>query len=213
MPNLNPACPLAGDRGRPRFYFGRFTEDDIWCGEAQLIDDINLQRAAMCGPVFLSRLYQGLGAPVEQVHAAMEAGEYEKVPDPSLELQEGQYRVVPEDDSRIEVYLRRSHYGWSMIGLNQECDKLLCLASRGYPGKRLGHVLESAAGKMVVAGAYDALLMDEGDDVFQIAALGGPGAAARVAGGAAPLDMTVPLLADEIRRTRLRATFIFARRK
>ena len=50
--------------------------------------------------------------------------------------------------------------------------------------------------------------IDEGADVFQTALLGQNGPRARMVGGGPDLDMTVPL-----KRTRLRATFIFARQR
>lgn len=205
MPNLNPLGPLGGQGDRPRFYFGGATSDDIWFGEAQLIDDVNLQRAAMCGPVLLSRLYEGLGASVDQVKGAMKDGAYEEVVEPWLELERGQYRFVPEDDTRVEVFYRRSCYGWSMVGLD-EGGRVLCLACQGNPRARTGHTLEAAARRLLDAGARDALLIDEGFDAFQAVLLGGSGPKVRVAGGGPELDEIVPL-----RRTRLRATFLFAR--
>ncbi|MBI3800882.1 MAG: hypothetical protein HY268_28395 [Deltaproteobacteria bacterium] len=211
MPNLNPRTPLpsvAGDPGRPRFYFGRVTQDDIWFGEAQLLNDVNLQRAAMTGPVFFSRLYEGLGASVEQVRGAMQLAEYTEVSDPRLELAQGEFRFVPEDDTQVEMYLRRSTYGWTIIGLNKTNDKILALACEGNPATRTGHILEEAARKLKEAGAPNALLVDEGADVFQTALLGHNLPKVKVAGGGPELDMTVPL-----KRTRLRATFIFARKK
>lgn len=62
--------------------------------------------------------------------------------------------------------------------------------------------------ELLNAGAHNALLMDEGADVFQEALLGLGGPKAKIAGGGPDLDITVPL-----KRTRLRATVIFARRK
>jgi hypothetical protein len=217
MPNLNPkdTLPITDetgaqrfDTGRPRFYFGRATEDDIWLGEAQLIHDVNLQRAAMMGPVFLSRLYEGLGVSVEQMRGAMVLAGYQEITDPRKELDEGEYRFVREDDTQVEVYLRRNTYGWTMIGLTEKQDKLLCLACEGNPARREGHVLEKAACKLRQAGAHNALLIDEGADVFQVALLGHNLPKVKVAGNGPELDVTVPL-----KRTRLRATFIFARRK
>lgn len=209
MPNLNPTTLLfTGDPGRPRFYFGRVTHDDIWFGEAQLINDVNLQRAAMTGPIFLSRLHEGLGASVEQVRGAMRLARYTEVPDSRIELLEGEFRFVPEDDMQVEVYLRRNTYGWTMIGLTRGNDKILCLACEGDPATRTGHVLEEAASKLRAAGAHNAFLMDEGADVFQLALLGLSGPKATVAGGGPTLDITVSL-----KRTRLRAMFLFARRK
>lgn len=208
MPNINPDTPLFnGDPGRPRFYFGRMQHADVWFGEAQLLDDTNLQRAACAGPIFLSRLYRGMGASVEQIRGAMQIAGYREVTNPRQPLGVGEYRFVPEDDTLVEVYLKRNTYGWTMIGLSRENDKILCLACEGVPGVT-GHILENAANKLICAGAYNGLLIDEGADVFQMALLGLSGPKAKVAGGGPDLDITVPL-----KRTRLRATFIFARRK
>ena len=212
LPNLNPPDPLpgvSGDLGRPRFYFGNSTEDDIWFGEAQLLKDINLQRAAMEGPIFLSRLYQGLGSSVEQIRGAMALAEYDEVLDSRQELTVGQYRFVPEDNRQVEVYLKRNLYSWTMIGLNAEKDAILSLACQGdpRPGKRKGYVLEEAVEKLREAGAENALLIDEGADVFQIAPPSN-GKQVKVAGGSTDLHAILPLL-----RTRLRATLIFAKRR
>jgi hypothetical protein len=134
----NTSQPRQLDGGRPRFYFGCVTQDDIWFGEAQLINDVNLQRAAMTGPIFLSRLYEGLGASVEQVKGAMQLARYTEVTDSRKELDKGEFRFVPEDDTQVEVYLRRNTYGWTMIGLNETNDKTLCLACEGNPATRTG---------------------------------------------------------------------------
>ncbi len=212
MPNLNPKKSLEVkvqtkdtqttaqqiDTGRPRFYFGRTTHDDIWLGEAQFMDDVNLQRAAMQGPVFLSRLYQGLGASMDQVRGAMYGAGYTPPEDGRRELKRGEYRFASEDDALVEVFLKPNCYGWTMIGLNKACDEILCLASQGNPAADTGYSLAEAAEALRAAGAHNALLMDEGADVFQRVLLS----------EAKGLEDTVPLL-----RTRLRATFIFARER
>jgi len=69
-------------------------------------------------------------------------------------------------------------------------------------------MLEVAAEQLLKDGAHHVLLIDEGQDVFQKALLGLNGPKANVAGGGPPLDITVAL-----KRTRLRATFIFAQRR
>jgi hypothetical protein len=109
---------------------------------------------------------------------------------------------------QVEVYLRRNTYGWTMIGLTRGNDKILGLACEGDPATRTGHILEEAASKLRAVGAHNAFLMDEGADVFQLALLGLSGPKATVAGGGPTLDITVSL-----KRTRLRATFLFARRQ
>jgi len=199
MPNLNPNDNklFPADPGRPRFYFGQSQMYGIWFGEAQLLEDPNLQRAALSGPVFLSRLYQGLGASMEQIRGAMSRAGYREIEDPRKALEEGEYRFIPEDNNVVEVYFKRNTYAWTMIGLDKERKEILCLACEGKPGVE-GYTLEQAAEELLRRGAYNALLIDEGRDVFQKVQLDGPGA---------PLRVTIPL-----KRRRLRATFIFARK-
>ncbi len=226
LPNLNPNLPLpliSGrgrplrvnlDAGRPRRYFGRDQGDDIWFGEAQLINDINLQRAAMIGPVFLSRTYDGLGASLDQVRSAMglsPGGWYREVTDPRIPLRRGQYRVVPYDDTQIEVFLWRNKYPWSMIGMHQNGQEILCLACQADLGRYIGLTLEDAARCLQAAGARDALLIDEGQDVFQAALINAVGPVATVASGPPDLVVTIPL--GQNRGPRLRATFIFAKQR
>jgi hypothetical protein len=137
---------------------------------------------------------------------------YSEVTDPRAKLEEGQFRFLPDDDTQVEVYLRRNTYGWTMIGLTEKNDKVLCLACEGDPARHQKYTIEAAAGKLQEVGAHDALLMDEGVDVFQAALLGLTGPKAKVASGPPDLDITVPL--DLTRpRTRLRATFLFVREK
>ena len=113
---------------------------------------------------------------------------------------------MPEDDTHVEVYFRRSRYGWSLIGLPESSDRIFCLACEGDPAARRGHVLESAVSRLKAVGASDALLIDEGADVFQLVLLGSDRSKAKMATDGPGLDVMVPL-----KRTRLRATFIFAR--
>ena len=113
----------------------------------------------------------------------------------------------PGDDTWIEVHFKRNTYRWSMIGVNQAGDKVFALACEGIPGQ-MGYTLEEAAKELKTAGAYQALAIDGGQDVFQKVFLGMNGPKANVAGGGPPLDITVNL-----KRTRLRATYIFAKKK
>ncbi len=209
LPNLNPrdnsGLPNNGrlypeDSGRPRYYFDEWQTDDVWFGEAQLIADQNLQRAAMCGPVFLQRM----GASLPQISGALEQAKYVQITDPFHELRRGEFRFPAENASLVEVFLQRNTYGWTMVGLNHDATRLLCLACEGNPAAGTGHTLELAAEKLVQAGAHHALLFDEGADVFQAALLQSNYPKILVAGGD-ELDILLPL-----RRTRLRSTLIIA---
>jgi hypothetical protein len=200
LTNLNPDKPLADgkgweDQGRPRFYFGRQRLDDVWFGAAQLLADYNLRRAALDGSVELSRLYGGLGASVEQVRGAMRRIGYTEVEDPLESLEPGNYRFLPEDDSLVEVYLKRNTYSWTIIGVSKD-GKVYCLACKGKPGVE-GYAIEQAAEQLleIKCGVKDALFIDGGGDVFQKVRLEHGGT----------LEERI-----EIARRRLRAKFIFA---
>jgi hypothetical protein len=137
---------------------------------------------------------------VIQVREALVAFGYREQPDARAELAAGEFRFVPEDTSLVEVFLLRNRYGWTMIGLTKDGDSTLCLACEGDPHANRGHILASAAQRLIDAGAWNAVLIDEGADMFQAALLKG--------GGGPPLQATIPL-----KRTRLRATFVFGRRR
>ncbi len=231
MPNLNPKIENGkkklhrDDLGRPRFYFGKEQNDNVWFGEAQLLDNPNDQRAACCGPILLSRLYRGMGASVEQIRGAMFWEDYNEIHDNREPLKEGQYRFVPDDDSQVEVYFRRNTYRWTIIGLPKDGRKIFCFACEGEPdGKtETGFRLEDAAEELKEIGVHNALLIDEGYDVFQIALLKSGEQPKIKTCNSNDLDILVPSSGVEVdsmnpyqnvlKRNRLRATLIFAKKK
>lgn len=222
MPNLNPPKKLyERDRGRPRFYFGREQSEHVWFGEAELLSNPNTQKAACTGPVFLSRLYNGMGASIEQIRGAMTREGYKEIEDSREPLEEHQFRFVPEDDSLVEVYFRRNTYGWTMIGLPEDGKKIICLACQGKGDGKTGFKLEDAALELINCGVYNALVIDEGEDVFQVAYLGHKLPKIYTFNGKGSdyceLDILVPKIENpednQLNRNRLRATLIFARKE
>jgi len=222
MPNLNPSDKLyTRDRGRPRFYFGREQSENVWFGEAELLNNPNTQKAACTGPVFLSRLYNGMGASIEQIRGAMKREEYKEIEDSREPLVEHQFRFVPEDDSLVEVFFRRNTYGWTMIGLPEDGKKIICLACQGKGDGKTGFKLEDAARELINCGVYNALLMDEGEDAFQVADLGHKLPMIYTYNGEGSEDLKLNILVpkienqtdNQLNRNRLRATLIFARKK
>jgi hypothetical protein len=222
MPNLNPNDKLyIDDSGYPRYYFGKNQNDNVWFGEAELLEHPNEQRAACCGPIFLSRLYRGMGASVEQIRGAMGKEGYKEINDTREPLKEGEFRFVQDDDSLVEVYFSRNKYGWTMIGLSKY--GILCLASQGNPKEGIGYKLEDAAKELIDIGANSALLIDEGDDVFQIAKVGHEDKPKIRTYESGELDIFIPSSKKKVddknryitvlKRNRLRATFIFAKKK
>jgi len=202
MPNLNPDKPLyAGDlpksprHYRPREYFGKEQWGDIWLGESAFLQDDtgNLLRAALSGPVFLDF---PPGANEQLLRGAMELAGYQEVTSALKPLLPGEWRFVRRSPqvTVVEIYFKRNAYAWTMIGLGSDNRRLLCLACMGEQ-EGVGYTLEQAAEVLLRAGAQNALLVDEGGDVFQI-----------IRGDNGCLADKVPRF-----RRRVRATFIFAR--
>lgn len=215
MPNLNPEGPLypgeppAAERGRsysgeilpgrgisyrPREYFGENQSGDIWLGEEALLSDTtqNLLRAALTGPVFLSI---PAGANKPRLRGALTRAGYREISRALQPLSPGDWRFVRRGPQQIvlEIYFERNVYGWTMIGLSADNRRILSLACTGKAGQN-GYTLEQAAELLLNAGASNALLVDEGNDVFQ-----------KVLWSSGGLVDMVPS-----QRRRLRATLIFA---
>lgn len=217
LPNLNPVGPLFKsqdeklDGDRPRYFFGYEQQDDVWFGEAQLLEDRNLRRAALNGPIELSRLYEGLGVSEEQVTAALN---YRTIKDgnggfvseplykeghpPPIPLRKGEWRFVIDDRSLIEVWLKPNIYPCSILGIDTEGD-ILCFAWRGNYTTRPGYTIEEAAQTLLEYGGRDAILLDEGNDVRHEC-----------------FDQSInewrEIVVDKNNREQIRAVFVFTKR-
>jgi hypothetical protein len=207
MPNMNPNRPLfpsEGPKGNggylPRHYFKGLQEGDIWFGEAEFLNEQkseeereNLVRASLTVPLFIQFPE---GADRQRIEGAMALAGYRQILRPLVPLQPGDWRFngPPTKATSVEVFFKRNTYAWTMIGLGPDHRRIFALACGGFPGKT-GYTLEEAADLLRQAGAWNALLIDEGADVFQ-----------RVRWDGGPLIDLVPRL-----RRRLRSTFIFAR--
>lgn len=206
MPNLNPNGPLypseprtSGGGYRPRRYFHGEKYGDLWFGEQQFLADSrrNLLRAALAGPVVMEL---PAGASQLQIRGAFSLSGYRELTSGTLALAQGDWRFLPVSGvpKGVEVFFKRSPYGWSMIGLSVDNRRLLWLACTGLAGRQ-GYLVEEAAEILKKAGAHNALLIDEGFDVFQTV---------RDDRG---MRYLVPRDPNKARR-RLRATFIAAQR-
>ena len=205
LPNLNPPWELPGvDEGPPRFIYGEKRDKAIWFGEAQLIGERNLQKAALYVPLELSRLYEGMGISKDHIRKMMEGvfrGEdYCEETTHLRPLEKGEWRFLPEDDNLVEIYFKPNTFACTMIGLDRGGD-ILTFACNGNPGQvgypPYGTSLETAADLLIRNGAVNALLIDEGADVFQKACIPQTGN---------DLVEQIPII-----RGQLRAVFIFAR--
>ena len=197
LPNINPPRPLfAGEPIQYRNYSSKQREGDIWFGERQFLADEprNLLRAALSYPVILD--FRTVGD--ERLRGALEQAGYHETKDPLVRLVPGSWRFVPRSSTvdSVEIFFKRNVYGWTMIGLSEDKNRLICLACTGKPGSE-GYKVEEAAEILMRAGAWDALLVDEGLDVFQLML--------------AESGQLTPMVRSD--RRRLRACFIMARRR
>jgi hypothetical protein len=201
-PNMNPAGALYPGEPRrrdgqfERTYFSQSPRAEVWLGEYEFIADSsrNLLRAALSGPVvFEWGLRSGASEP--QVRGALTLARYREVAVPNRLLRPGEWRFTygksENSIAAIEIFFRRNRYGWTMLATSRDGRRLLGMACHGFPGDQRGHTLEEAATIFARAGAYNALLIDEGQDAFQIV------------GGVDQIERN---------RRRLRACFVFAKR-
>lgn len=202
MPNLNPKESLdpreprkRNGEFRPREIFNERQFGDIWFGEFAFLEDksLNLLRAALAGPVLLD---PPPGANEQLLRGAFALANYKETRSLLEPLSPGRWRFVKRSphETLVEIFFKRNTYGWTMIGLSLDSRRIFCLACTGKPGVS-GYVLEEAAEILLRAGAWNALLIDEGADVFQ-----------KIRFDDNELRDLVPRL-----RRRLRATFVFAR--
>lgn len=200
VPNINPdqdfsevggkrtGIPTAQAK-RPRFLANAARDYHVWFGEHELTDakNIDLLRHALTEPVILST--EVLGPDKVLVELAFAAQGYRKLDQQEPPRDRGSWRWYSEPQ-QIEIYLQRNVYPYSMLGLDAD-GNIIAAAADGKAGT-IGQVLEGMAQNMIGAGCRQVLLVDEGYDVFQW-----------VEGR----YLVMP------RRGRIRAVFLFARRK
>ncbi len=112
-----------------------------------------------------------------RVRGALMSARYTEIRGTSRLLRPGEWRFLYQRSSclgssteigGLEIHFRRNFYGWTMLGVSSDGRRLLALACQGFPGDQRGYTLEQAAGIFRQSGAYNALLIDEGEDAFQI---------------------------------------------
>jgi hypothetical protein len=213
LPKLTPPAP------REVVMFGEgVTKKDLWLGEKQLLDDLNLQRAACWGPVLLDRLYGGLSVTRDYLLEVLKRAHYDEASG-SVDWSPGQFRIDP-NGSGFEIYLKPAKYPWNILALGRyRADAvkragqrvILSFVFAGRSGQS-HFTLQQAVEKLKVqadANAIDlkgAVLLDEGGDVFQKLDYSGDGTLT-----ATPLD---PLPKDGIfacQRRLVRCCFFFAK--
>ncbi|MCA1601231.1 MAG: hypothetical protein LC776_06175 [Acidobacteria bacterium] len=158
---------------------------------------------ALSESILLDRQFESMGAGRDLVRSAFGSptgGGYRQLVREHAAFpprERGEWREYA--DSRLQIYLQRNVYAYTMVGID-DVGNMVASAAGGRAGK-VGHSLEGMAQNMIGWGARDVLLIDEGDDVFQM--LLGP-----FAGTSSAHPYTV-----EPRRGRLRAVFAFGQRE
>jgi hypothetical protein len=166
FPDLRHVFSLPELEGR---FFGSGERQKLYFGEAQLHDDPQLLRDALERPVLLNPMYQPGGEPLplgadvsDTVQRLSQAG-YENTL-ARYPVREGEFRVR---GAEIEVFLKPAYYPLTMIGLDRERRVLYLMAISGQSGRFSLTIQQAARLLLDRFGVHDAILIDEGNDVFQ----------------------------------------------
>lgn len=194
LPNLNrdeSYDPAATSYGipeyaeRPRSLFNESTRDDVWLGEAALIQgDHNLKVAGLVQPIQLD--LRMLGAPKDWIELVLERerSKYFTYKKTSTEIvSPGQWRWVVEGRRTwLEIFLLPNQYPCTMIGV-RACDEAqdqeresgivncgdVSFLAHGHNYDWSGCSVVECAQYLLEEGSWNALMIDEGNDVFQLA--------------------------------------------
>ena len=183
MPNLNPAKQLFdGEQPnattkscRPRTYYGQEQFGDVWLGEELFLRDIKARRLALSGPVPLDfpdgaderKLRGALGERLSR-DLSMEMRYQEAEGASQLKGGEWRFERVDPQAQRLDIFFRRNKYPWNIFGLTRDRTMAVCLACTASHARGIGWMLEEAARSLIEDyNVYNALLIDEGQDVFQ----------------------------------------------
>jgi len=175
LPNINPRDKLnKNDPGYPRTYFGKKQYADVWFGEEQLLSSRNLRKAALRGSIELELDRPGVSADV--LKSALEKSGYIEIPKENRlitrqKLNEmndytSEWKFLEDNPNRMEILLKENIYPCTMMGVQKDRGMTL-LAWKGTYSERPGWTLREAAKYINEQGTTDAILCDEGADVFQ----------------------------------------------
>lgn len=197
-------------------------DQDFWLGENQLIGikpgDYDRRRGALSRPVYLEWKYfterQGLKRRTDDewrviIKAALELKGYRFVPDRPPQ-QPGEFRFEPGNTKLVDVWLVSNPYPWTFVGLGKpdasgRSNKLIFMATSGSSGQK-GLPLSVAIEKLrnQADDVHNALLIDEGVDVFQYLKGSKP--------SEARFSVRGHTYNDPRKRDRMRAIFILGRK-
>jgi hypothetical protein len=199
LPNLNPpiidqkgitSLGLGDYRQRPRYLFNERTLNDMWLCERGLIQgDRNLRVAALGQAIHFNK--RELGAPEMWIKFVLKKDHSYKEAVAGSELKRGQWRWIKEGrEDWLEIFCRLNHYPCSMVGVTARDEvkgrtriekgeivdtKEIFFCAHGHNYERFGCTVLEAAKFLADNGAYNILVFDEGEDVFQLVRKDGQG--------------------------------------
>ncbi|GBL10588.1 hypothetical protein [Microcystis aeruginosa] len=138
-------------------------------GEYQLYGDLNARRAALNGPIIVETQLISLGSflriNLADAAVAKELNKQHFKPVGVSPRRAGEYFPYPGGDT-VEIYFPKSIYPFGILGMSGQ--KIICFASSGLSAK-IGNTLEGITLIMSDGfGAEEAMVLDEGCDVFQM---------------------------------------------
>jgi len=138
-------------------------------GEYQLYGDLNARRAALNGPIIVETQLISPGGflniDLANPAVARELDEQQFKRVDFSPRRAGEYFPYPGGDT-VEIYFPKSIYPFGILGMSGQ--RIICFASSGLSA-RIGNTLEGITLIMSDGfGAEEAMVLDEGCDVFQM---------------------------------------------
>ncbi len=153
----------------------------LFSGEKDLYNDINKRRQALSSALQIKlEVSPGVNIKPEILTAVLKKEGY-SIAEGLTPDRPGLFKMLAETTGtheEVDIYFKRNYYPFSAIGLKHSIDgnptnTIVCLCSTGQQF-RIGDTVEGIAHKMAEYGnCSDALIMDEGFDVFQLANIDG----------------------------------------
>lgn len=165
-------CPLQ----QITMIHGKNTESIIF-GEKDLYNDLNKRRQALSSALQINlEVTPGVNIDPKMLTMVLKKEGY-SIAEGLTPDRPGLFKMHTEPtgtDEKVDIYFKRNYYPFSAMGLKHSIDgnptnTIVCLCSTGQQF-RIGDTVEGIAHKMAEYGnCSDALIMDEGFDVFQLA--------------------------------------------
>jgi hypothetical protein len=153
--------------------------EKINLGEYQLFGNLNERRAALSSPVIIDLdIEQRVRVRWQDVQKKLTEEHFRETTDSPT--RRGEFRRYLDDTAhdRVEIFFPHNVYPFGVLGLqpgtNTSTGNIVCLSSGGLSG-RVGNTLEGITRIMFdFFGCLDAMVLDEGFDVFSIVNPKGP---------------------------------------